>query len=291
MEYFDCMSLAQICFELFQGGNITMKQIYLCFGIAGGLYLICIVFGGIGLSAMAKRQGIKGSWMGFLPFGNTYFAGKVAGEANFFGQKMKRAGLYAMLAEFASVFMNALYMAAQICLQPYIVPIVQNDITLYKLDTSLVPGNMMWLADGAQPIAMVGELLSFVQIVFLCVVFTALFRKYYARSPFIMTVLSAIFPFRGFVLFAVRNNTPVDYNEYIRKRAEQFMRGQQAGTGNPYAGQNGGQYGAPPQDSPFSDFGNTPNGGQSGSSGAGDPFGEFSSPNSSDGGSGNGKDQ
>ena len=104
-------------------------------------------------------------------------------------------------------------------------------------------------------------------ILFFCAVFFAFFRKYYARSPFLMTFLCAVLPLRGIVIFAVRNNTPVDYDAYMRRKMQQYA----ARQGNPYGGQGGyGEQGydiygnrtdgagAPPkQDEPFSDFGDS----------------------------------
>ncbi len=285
MEFFEWTSAAQsLMLQLFQiGGTLeeAIAQVYLfyeiCLSVAGGLYVICLVFGGIGMHAMAKKQGMKHSFLGFLPFANTYYAGKLAGEANFFGQKMKRAGLYAMLVEIAYVAMNALYLTSNMCLLPYHVEYKENDLRLMKLDPSLIPDNMLWMYDGMRWFSLLAYLLSFVEIILFCVVFNALYRKYYARGPFLMTFLSAVLPLRGFVLFAVRNNAPVDYNEYMRRRAEDFARrsaGYGDGYGSPYGGANGGApNGNPPADDPFSDFG----GGSGGSGGNnGDPFEEFS---------------
>ncbi len=65
-----------------------------------------------------------------------------------------------------------------------------------------------------------------------------------------MTFLCAVLPCRGFVLFAVRNNTPIDYNEYMRKRMEEERRRYGQGGSD---GMNGGSG----SDSPFPDFDNS----------------------------------
>lgn len=293
MEFFEWTSAAQtLMMQLFRiGGTLeeAINQVYyfytVCLSVAGGLYVICLVFGGLGMHAMAKKQGIKHSFLGFLPFANTYYAGKLAGEANFFGQKMKRAGLYAMLVEMAYVALNAFYFASNVCLLPYHAEYMENDVRLMKLDPALIPENMLWMYNGMRWFSLMAYLLSFVEIVLFCVLYNALFRKYYARGPFMMTFLSAVLPLRGFVLFAVRNNDPVDYNEYMRRRAEEFAR---RSAGTPYGGYGGAPYNsgdrqAPPpsgnpSENPFSDFG--------GNSGAGgDPFEEFSRGNGGSDGS------
>ena len=52
--------------------------------------------------------------MAFLPFFNTYYAGKLAGETQFFGQKMKRVGLYAMISEILYVGLQLFVLVADI---------------------------------------------------------------------------------------------------------------------------------------------------------------------------------
>ena len=113
---------------------------------------------------------------------------------------------------------------------------------------------------------------------FFCVLFIAFFRKYFARGVFWMTLLSTIVPLRGVAIFAVRNNTPVDYDAYMRRRMEEYARRQQGYGQGGYGGYGGnGGYGGydadgnrtnAPQDDPFSDFGGSPaqNGGQGGGS-------------------------
>lgn len=248
---------------------------YIGVPVAAGIFLICLILGGIGLSTMAKKEGKKNSFLAFLPFANTYYAGEIAGEANFFGQKMKRAGLYAMLAEIACFILEAFYMVAQYVSIPYYeVTRITETGQYVDVNISAMPSSIRWLAESEQYIYWFSWLLSFVQLIFFCVLFMALFRKYYARRPVIMTVLSALFPFRGIVLFAVRNNTPVDYNEYMRRKAEQFARSYPQN----YGGYNGGNYGG--------------NGGEGYNPPSGDapadPFGEFGGSSGTDGSSGSG---
>ncbi len=294
MEFFDLMSIPQ--FFLYSMGATAdtveevvakLLQIYMItFCVAAGLYLICLIFGGIGMMTMAKRVGLKHSWMGFLPFTNTYFAGKLAGETNFFGQKMKRTGLYAMLLEMLYVALEVFLLVMNIMLVKTGAYALGTDAygnEVWELTQTLIPADRAWLVDAITYTEMISYLLFFVMVVFFCVLFIALFRKYYARSPILMTFLCVILPCRGFVLFAVRNNTPVDYNAYMRRKAEEFARRNQ-----PYGGYNGGYGGqggygqggnvggndAPPD--PFGDFGSSQGGSpQSGGSQNENPFDEF----------------
>ncbi len=262
------------------GGLLANELLYwyITLGVGGGLYLLGLIFGGLGLRTLARRAGVKHAWMGFLPFANTYLAGKLAGETNIFGTRVKRIGLYTMLCEIAFVLLNIFSVALQIY--------VLTDANFY-VEVESSGGSVFTLSQEAMQLAGVGwvysalryyvldiviYIFSLVMIFMFCTLFFAFFRKYYARSPFMMTFLCAVLPARGFVLFAVRNNSPVDYNAIMRQR----MQRQQQMYGDPYGeypGQRqpqsppappeepfGDEFGghtppsAPPDDNPFSDF-------------------------------------
>ena len=109
MEFFGLINVVQFFLEYFSFGrsfssleervNYVINTQTISLYVAAGLYVVCLVFGGIGMTVMAKKVGMKHSWLAFLPFANTWYAGKLAGETQLFGQKMKRVGLYAALAE------------------------------------------------------------------------------------------------------------------------------------------------------------------------------------------------
>ncbi len=298
MEFFDWMGIPQFFLDFFSVRCETSQevvdtlslQLYICIGVAAGLFLIGQIFCGVGLYRLAKRAGYKYPWLGFIPVACTWLSGKLAGEASFFGQKMKRAGLYAALLE-------VLY----ICLQIFV--LVLNFLTLkagyyifdqnqsgggtWKLNRAAM-GSMSWLCDAVFYCDMINYVVWLLVAVFFFVLYTAFFRKYYARNPFLMTFLCVIVPARGFVIFAVRNNRPIDYQAYMRRRMEEYARRNAPYGGNGgYGNYNGGQgYGgnAPQGGSPFSDFGDDrgqsggqSGGGQSGNSGGGqdDPFSDF----------------
>ena len=101
MEFFDWINVVQIFTEYFTVATVSsaaeyvqvvLRILYISVGVAGGLYLICLILGGLGMHTMAKKVGMKHSWLAFLPLANTWYAGKLAGETRLFGQKMKRAG-------------------------------------------------------------------------------------------------------------------------------------------------------------------------------------------------------
>ncbi len=272
MEFFDWLSVPQLFIQYFGnyfGGDISTAQSaaalnfrwnLICIIVAAGLFLVGTVFGGIGLMAMAKKRGMKNGWLGFVPFLNTYFAGEVAGEANVFGKKIKHVGLWCMLVEIAFVAMQtfALVVSLVIASNPAYYSerlIEETGMVYYALDSGLITGSMRKLAFAGDVVNIIVSVWWFVLLFFFCALFFALFRKYYARSPFLMTFLCAVLPCRGFVLFAVRNNTPIDYNEYMRKRMEEERRRYQDQYGQ--GGGNGGYGGGGGSDSPFPDFDNS----------------------------------
>ncbi len=297
MEFFDWINIPQFFMEYFLRANtaeeyINMQRMGLLISIAvaGGLYLICLIFGGIGLFTIAKREGYKHPWLGFLPFLNTWYAGKIAGEANFFGQKMKRAGLYATIAEVLYVALETFLVVISFLLarpEFYQVTVDGNYATIEFMPSRL-PNSLAWAADASLYCEIVAYLLWFVVLVFFCVMYTAFYRKYYARSPFLMVFLSVILPARGFTIFAVRNNHAVDYNEYMRRRMEEYARRNNPYGNGPYNGPyNNGPYNGPYNNGPYNNgpYNNGPDQGGNGGAG-GEPFSDFSSP--SGGNSGNG---
>ena len=289
MEFFQFVITAQYSLEAFglfrldvetvaEALTIILREYIICACVGGGVYIVLTVLGGIGLMKMAKRAGIPHAWMGFIPFLNTWYAGKLAGEAYFFGQKMKRTGLYAAIAEGLYCVVSALTLISSfVFLQYSDGGVGYNQITGESYRTievvpSHIPQGLRWLYDFRYGFSAIETVLDFILIVLLFVLFIAFFRKYYARGPILMAFLSALLPFRGLTIFAVRNNAAVDYNEYMRKRMEEMARrsqqqyGPQGPYGNgPYAGGGygngpyGGGYGAPqqpnPPEDPFSDFG------------------------------------
>lgn len=269
MEFFDWTAVPQFVMQYFGPNGFASKEELVAWYVrvqsislyvAAGLYLVCLIMGGLGMMAMAKKAGMKHSWMGFVPFLNTFYAGKLAGETRVFNQKMKRAGLYAMLAEIAYVAVNVFSLVLWFALMnpAYYATVEQSDGTLIaQFDQTLMPLNLRWAVTADLVCEIVGYLLYFVLVFFLCVLFFAFFRKYYARGPFLMTFLCAVLPLRGFVIFAVRNNTPVDYDAWMRRRMQEYARQQQQmygqggyGGGPTYGGPS---YGDPPAEDPFPD--------------------------------------
>ena len=305
MEFFDLISIPQFFMQYFGPESVAsideLIGLYLnirtvSLYVAAGLYLVCLLFGGFGMLAMAKKVGLGHAWMGFVPFLNTYYAGRLAGETRMFNQKMKRPGLYAMLAEILYVAFNVFTLVIRFILTDpayYAKVELSNGATGIQFDESLLPTQYRWMVTAGLVCSIVSYLIYFVLVFFMCVLFFAFFRKYYARGPFLMTFLCAVLPLRGFVIFAVRNNDPVDYDAWMRRRMQEYARQQQQMYGD-MGGYGQGGYGqsgyddvsSAPQEDPFPDYkggsggtpqdGDRPSSGSSGSSGTDDdPFPGF----------------
>lgn len=249
MEYFQYLRIPQYVLQFTRGtsGGISIAEMYVLLGVAAAAYLICLVLGGLALYVMAERAGVKHSWLGFIPFANTYYAGKVAGESPFLGRRMKRAGLYAMIAEIVYVAIEVMSLISSILLaSPKFYETVYTDgggsSLVFNLES--VPKSLQWMAGASTWLSILSIVADLVMIVFLCAVYNAVFRKYSPRGAYLMTVFSVLLPVRAFLLFAVRNKAPVDFDEYMKERIEQAMKS---------AGMNMPVHEVKPED-PFSDF-------------------------------------
>ncbi len=313
MELFGWMFLPQFIMQFFRSYSIATLEEYtdlmlniqsISLYVSAGLYVLCLVMGGLGMTVMAKKVGMKHSWISFLPFLNTYYAGKLAGETRVFNQKMKRVGLYTTLVEIFYVAFNVFALVLWYLLMnpEYYTQQFSSDRTEWSpvFNVSKMDMSLRWIPVASNVCSYLSIIVEFVLIFFMCVLYYAFFRKYYARGPFLMTFLCAVLPLRGFVIFAVRNNNPVDYDAWMQQRMQEYAQRQQqmygqggynGGYGGYSGGYNGGQGGygqggSAPAD-PFPDYGdgkpegggpdNPSAGGSSGSSGGGndDPFPGF----------------
>ena len=184
MEFFDLFNVPMMFMEeiinfvvkpdiqdVYDFSNVVLS--YYLFAALGalGVYVILLIFGGIGLSKLAKKQGLKHRWMGFLPFFNTYYAGKLAGETQFFGQKMKRIGLYAMLTEILYVVLQLFLMIATVISYfPQYRTLEVDEGVMTGIANSNMPA---WLEPTILYGNLVAYLIWFFVIIFFCVLFIA----------------------------------------------------------------------------------------------------------------------
>ncbi|MBR6703595.1 MAG: hypothetical protein IKL76_03430, partial [Clostridia bacterium] len=221
-----------------------------------------------GLSAMAKKRGLKKRWLAFIPFANIWYIGKIAGECNVFGQRMKRGGLYTMLAQIFTTVLCGLTIAVQVYLLvvegapeydqfgfPFWINLTGFSAVAYKF---------YGISQYILPI------FQLVYEVFMLILLIALYKRYAHRNYFILSMLALFVPVSRFiVIFVLRNRNGIDYEAYMRARHEAYMRQQQQYGGyNPYyGGYNRNPYGNP-YNNPYGNPQNAPKPPE-------DPFGEF----------------
>lgn len=271
MEFFDWMGIPQVILSFWNftvegevGAilSVQMRVLVITLWATLGLYLVGHLFGGIGLYKMAKRAEDKFAWMAFVPVLNTYLSGRLAGETvNVFGAKVKHFGIITAAIELVYIAINVFTLTiSMLLMQPdwnVITETVVGDQVFYgtELNISAIPRAVQWMPTALNVMDIIGLVWYFITLFAFVMLYSAFFRKYYARSPFMMAFLCSLFPVRGYVLFAVRNNAPVDYDRWMQERVRR-MQQQQYGYGQPPYG--GTPYGNQPPYNGQPPYGNQP---------------------------------
>ncbi len=246
-------------------------------GLIGGstVWLALFILQGFGLYAMASHRGMQKKWLAFVPFASLLYMGKLVGECNLFGQRVKRAGLYAMIAQIVTTVICALIIFSEIYLCVVEgTPEYDQWYTPYWPNLqgfSKVTYNFYYISD---------SILSIFQLIYevlMLILMMGLYRKYTAKNYMILSFLALFVPLsRYIVIFVLRNKKEIDYEAYMRARREAYMRQQQQ-----YRGQYGGyNY---PYNRPYGDDYNAPRTPQEPE----EPFAEFNADKKNENGEGN----
>ena len=262
-------NLYYIVMTILSMSNVPVPGVfYYALALGVVLWIGLFVLQGFGLYAMAKRRGMEDKWKVFVPFVNIQYIGKLAGDCYIFGQKVKRAGLYAMLAQ---IFVTVLCTL-----------VVASEIYLYSVcgEPKLDALNMPYWSDLQGFSSTVfkfydvsGYLLSIVQLVYellMLILLLGLYKKYNPKNYMALGFLELFVPLsRYIVIFVLRNRKAIDYEAYMRARREAYMRQRQQYQnpyGNPYNNPYGNRYGdaygnpvqgqnEPKPEEPFAEFG------------------------------------
>jgi len=252
---------------------------------AVGIWLTLFIVQGVGLFRMAKRQNLRHKWLAFMPFANVMYMGKLAGECSLFGHKMKRAGLYAMIAQIISTLVVFSIIAAESYLymfrSEYLVEktYIQGGVEYIKSEFSGLVGFDNTIERYLQYVSYFLMVIELVYKVLLLVLIMGLFRKYTPKSYLLLSLISLFVPEVRFVtILVLSGRQPIDYEAYMRARREEYARRQQEyhnprynnPYGNPYNNPNNNPYGNPynnpynqqnpyqppqPPQEPFAEFG------------------------------------
>ena len=259
MELYKLYQIGCLIFSLFFD---NISYVLIAGSIVGAIFALGLfILQGFGLAAMAKRRNIGRRYLAFIPFANIYYMGKLAGKCGFFGHEMKKAEIYAMIAQIVAVLFTITYIAAELYL--YIghgVPQTEGDelsapiwagLTGFSLTVSKFYGYGELFSS---IIGLVSELLLLVLVM-------GIYKNYAPQNYMPLSVLMLFVPLaRFFTIFALRNKQAIDYSAYMRARQDAYIRYQQqryGNYGNPYnQGYNGQQNRpqAPQSGDPFEEF-------------------------------------
>ena len=225
------------------------------------------VLQGIGLCAMAKNSGLEKRWLAFVPFVNILYIGKLSGPSEVFGQRMKNAALFAMIAQILTFVLSATMTVIEACLY------LEYGAPQYDLELGLPYWTQ--LSASAQKAYNFYEfgtwLLSVFQLIYeilLFIVLMSLYKKYSPRNYTMLSFLALFIPLARYItIFVLRNRTPIDYQAYVRARHEAYMR-QRGFYTQQYAQQE------KPQD-PFTEFASAKNDSENKNSADENPFEDF----------------
>ncbi len=302
MDFFQYISYASIFFNL--------KTMWVELLVGGLCFAIVYIFQAVGLYTIAVKNGYNHKWMAFVPFFNTFYVGYVSQRNRCF-RGVNTKILAIVVASFEVVLFTGFildYVAQNIVLSfdpPEIYSYQETAFGTLEMfdhyDLSVVPARYAWAKWVFNYLSgnKVG-ILSYVNIVFVIMkmfLLVCFFQTYAARRYFLFSITSVLFPIFGILVFVVRNNTGMSYQQYIRAEQErryrmyqQYQQQQQQNFNqnpynrNPYRNDYDGAPKSSPQDDPYDGVGaNTDNGNQSGNSGGNsggnsdDPFEGFDS--------------
>ena len=243
--------------------NLLLIDAIAALGLAGVFFL----FRGVALYCMAKKRGLRRKWMAFVPFANILLTGRLAGETTFFGQRIKRAGLYAMLLQIAVTMIALSYMFADVYLhQSGCVDYQPIEESLGQFSAHFQGGTRFekLLYTYAYEVSYLLDMIfGLMGKVLMLVLLSALFKQYSPEKHTWMTVVTLFVPpAYCIIIFVFRNRKPVNYQAYMQAKREAYFRRQQQWYGqggyNPYGGSPYG-YGQPtppnrPQEEQFTEF-------------------------------------
>jgi hypothetical protein len=210
--------------ELFEIFNALMEYLpnYILYDalIALGAYLVIFAFRAVGLFTLARRAGIRHTWFAFVPLLNSYLLGELAGDCSFASLKIKRIGLWYCLSEGVACIA---YILSDIA----VLSLYRNG-AMYNSDLGSwvnVADGLAWAQTTDTVMSYVLLVLQLVYIFFFVLAVMSFFRKYAARNAMIFSIGSIFVPIiYSILVFVVRNNAPVDYEQYVRERRETYYR-------------------------------------------------------------------
>lgn len=227
------------------------------FALALGVSLVALValfvLQGVGLLIMSEKRGLNKKFLCFIPFANFYQVGRLTGACDVFGHKMKRAWLYAMLAQIVGIVLCVMSAISEY----HLFVACGDTITIGQdgyVSWASLPPSGVYAYNFYKVSEYLVSIVGLIELVMVFILAMGLFKKYSPRNYMLFSWLTIFIPMLRFILiFVLRNNDPVDFDEYMRKRREAYVRQASAYGGNPYGRSpyGGSPYGGNPYGNPY----------------------------------------
>lgn len=261
------------------------KTLWISMIIAGVIFIAFFVLEAIALWTISGREGYKHRWMSFVPFFNTYYIGELSDKNRFYNIPAKRLSLALAIVEFLLVgglifyYVIAGIVYAGNLYEPVIqtIPLTGESVIVDYAASSRIEGTWIaWVFDNLELYVL--NWVNFVYIILHVLVVITFFQTYAARRYVIFSLGAVLFPIKGALMFAVRNNKSINYRDFVRgeqRRRYEMYQQYNNQSGNPYGGYNpyNGRPTPPPSDDPYSSRPSAP---------SEDPFDGFGEKSSSD---------
>lgn len=242
-------------------------------------FLLVFTFQAVGLFVIAGREGYAHRWMAFLPFFNTYYIGVCAQKNRVFKSVDTRT--FSLIA----AILEAVLFAGYVVYYVAVFKLFAADCFLFNVTENIYGQQFITYELGPVPVDLAWAawcntflydfILSWLDLIFMflqVIILLSFFQTYSARRYFLFTIVSALFPVQGILVFILRNNRGKDYREFLRnEQIHQYRMYQQYSQQNPY--QN--QY----EQDPYNDY--SPEQNNSKPNAPEDPFSDFGGGNSS----------
>lgn len=265
MEFFEFLYYAD--FFLFSVDN-PAQALMIGMIVAGVLFLVVYAMEAVALYTIAKREGYKHKWMAFVPFFNSYYIGVVSDKNRFYNLPSKSVSLALAIVELLLVAGYILYYSvAGIVYAGELYDVVTQQVTAMGQTQTVIVGYaasstlwqrlpwMAWIFDYLESYVLTWVNLLYILLSVLVII--SFFQTYACRRYIWLSLGSVLFPIKGILMFAVRNNKGLNYRDYVRgeqrRRYEMYQQYSNQNGGNPYGGYNpyNGRPGTPPSGSPY----------------------------------------
>ncbi|MCD8309504.1 MAG: hypothetical protein LUD19_06590 [Clostridia bacterium] len=272
-------------FQFASLANNFTNELWICLLVGALCFVIVYIFQGMGLYTIAGHEGYTHRWMAWVPFLQLYYIGVCAQKNKVMNSMDTR--MFAIAVAILDIVMfvgYSLYYVSYFLVEDYIMwePVYYTtgtDVAYYTFGGwfNTIPEGLGW----AQWIYqyLYNYILIWFELIFIVLklfLYTSFYRTYSSRRYVLFSVVGALLPVNGIIIYCVRNNKGLNYNDYIRKvREDNYRRYQQQQQQNMY-NQNpySRGYGAPPpQNDPYNT--NNVNNNASQGSAASDPFEEY----------------